>query len=151
MLRHTQSNLKSMSDMIIPRTQRATSRSSIRPKRPLTQSNTHPIPPPSPLQPRINLINNRSTSPRSPRITKRINLTRRLDQARDISRPLKHIQVQTTRDMPRDVAMKRPNTGIISLDLNSDVAIRTHHLHISSSRVAFVTLGRAIPCPCAFG
>jgi len=53
--------------------------------------------------------------------------------------------------MPRDMAMKRPDAGVVEAVLHYEVPTCAHELHVSTLRVVGVDDATAVPVTCAFG
>jgi hypothetical protein len=80
-----------------------------------------PFPSPaSHLQSRVNLVNSIRLSEDTPVIASLRN-SRRNVVALDISWSLNNIDIQTSAHVPCNVAMERPDTWVISLELDDDV------------------------------
>lgn len=100
------------------------------------------------LQTRINLLNHIVTAVFSP-IATSLSHDRRDSFLLDELRLLHHIDVQTTADMPGNVAVERPYTRVIRVVLDDKVAIRLYHLNIATLGVENV-FDTAIPCSGTF-
>lgn len=47
--------------------------------------------------------------------------------------------------MPRDVAVERPDSGVVCIELKNDVAVGADELRVAADRVVRVGDGAAIP------
>jgi hypothetical protein len=81
------------------------------------------------------------------------------DLIHDIVRPLQHIQEQTTTNMPCQMAMERPDTRVVLIELqyherrndaSGSILRILKHVHIATDSV-FRVRNSAIPVPEAFG
>ena len=68
----------------------------------------------------------------------------------DIVWSLQDIGIETSANVPRDVAMERPDARVIRGDLPDQVTICSHELHVSSLRVRLSGNGNAVPISVTF-
>lgn len=72
-------------------------------------------------------------------------------QVPNLRRIFDDLDEQSAAQVPRDVAVERPHSRIVRIDLDDDVTIGSQHLRVSSLRVVGAHNGLAIPCTTAFG
>jgi hypothetical protein len=98
-------------------------------------------------QPRINLINSITTRPRIPSVAR---LAISIRHRAHLIRAHEQIHVQATRQMPCNMAVERPDTRIIVIDLHDQIAVRPYDVRVASNRVIQIRNG-AIPDAAALG
>jgi len=114
------------------------------PKTPLTK-NIFSLPHRYSLQPTINLIHNVRSRVLHPVITRLLHHQRNRSVTRDIRWSLEDVGVETSADVPRDVAVERPDTRVIGGDLPYDVPTNREELDIATLRVLWVGDGDTVP------
>ncbi len=105
------------------------------------------IPPTASSQPTVNLIRNIVPSPRAPVATGLRHDRWDWHILDNLIRPFEQVDVQTSRHMPSDMAVEWPDTGVVRVDMDDDVAGfgvtdgDGQDLHVSSLRVRGVDDG----------